>query len=63
LGDLSIDGKIILRWTLWKEGGNWIYLVQDRVQYAKNSGTSHSIRGMELLDQLNNYETLKKSWS
>jgi hypothetical protein len=32
LGDLGIDGRIILKWTLKKQGVECIQLAKDRVQ-------------------------------
>jgi hypothetical protein len=52
LGDLGIDGRIILKWTFKKksEDVNWIQLAQDRVQR----------RFYKIFDQLIEYQLLKK---
>jgi hypothetical protein len=33
LGDLGIDGRIILTWILKKLGVDWIQVAQDRAQW------------------------------
>jgi hypothetical protein len=69
LGDICIDGKIILKWYINKlEGVDWIHLAQDRNKWQallKMVMNSCPIKGREFLGHLNDYQLLKNSepWS
>jgi hypothetical protein len=61
LGDLDVDGRILLKWIL-KEQDLRVELTEDKVQWRSAVNTVMNIwfhKGREFLDQLTYYQFLK----